>query len=291
MALKYVKPTPINLKGHADFTEKWVQDIIRKDPSILGLGDSLEVKDVERIQPKAGRLDLLLRDADTDKRYEVELMLGQVDESHIIRTIEYWDIERRRYPQYDHAAVIVAENITSRFLNVMGLFNSVIPIIALQMNAYQLDDSVILTFTTVLDEVLPGDDDESDAAAETVDAAFWEKKASPKSVKILHDCFSLLQEFAQGLELKYNKHYVGLLENGSLNSFVAFAPKKQFLRVVVIVSNQPQWRDRLDEAGFVLMDGSKKRPKIVFRLSKEELEQHRDLLRELFEAAHAESVS
>ena len=31
-----------------------------------------------------------------------------MDESHIIRTIEYWDIERRRYPQYEHVAVIVA---------------------------------------------------------------------------------------------------------------------------------------------------------------------------------------
>ena len=48
--------------------------------------------------------------------------LGKTDESHIIRTIEYWDIERKRYPQYDHTAVIVAEEITSRFLNVIGLF-------------------------------------------------------------------------------------------------------------------------------------------------------------------------
>ena len=30
---------------------------------------------------------------------------------------EYWDIERRRYPQYDHCAVLIAEDITSRFLN------------------------------------------------------------------------------------------------------------------------------------------------------------------------------
>jgi len=34
----------------------------------------------------------------------VELMLGSVAPSHIIRCIEYWDIERRRYPGYDHIA-------------------------------------------------------------------------------------------------------------------------------------------------------------------------------------------
>lgn len=41
----------------------------------------------------------------------------------MIRTIEYWDIERKRYPQYEHCAVIIAEDITSRFLNVIQLFN------------------------------------------------------------------------------------------------------------------------------------------------------------------------
>ena len=71
-------------------------------PALLNLGD-LVVKDKERRQPHAGRLDLLLQDADTDRRYEVELQLGRTDESHVVRTIEYWDIERRRYPQYSTA--------------------------------------------------------------------------------------------------------------------------------------------------------------------------------------------
>ena len=84
---------------------------------ILGLGD-LTLKDKERTQPHAGRLDLLLQDTDANRRYEVEIQLGRTDETHVIRTIEYWDIERRRFPAYDHCAVIVAENITSRFLNV-----------------------------------------------------------------------------------------------------------------------------------------------------------------------------
>jgi hypothetical protein len=52
------------------------------------LGD-LILKDKERVHPKAGRLDLLLQDPDSGRRYEVEIQLGIVDESHIIRTIEY----------------------------------------------------------------------------------------------------------------------------------------------------------------------------------------------------------
>ena len=93
---------------------------IAEDPTMLGLGN-LVLKDKERIQPRAGRLDLLLQDQDpeTSHRYEVEVQLGSSDESHIIRAIEYWDIERKRYPQYKHSAVLIAEDITSRFLNIV----------------------------------------------------------------------------------------------------------------------------------------------------------------------------
>lgn len=64
-SLKYSKPERISLKNHPELTEKWVQERIAEDPSILGLGD-LIVKDVERTLPGAGRLDLLLQDADTN---------------------------------------------------------------------------------------------------------------------------------------------------------------------------------------------------------------------------------
>ncbi len=149
--LTYIKPEKVWLKLHPELNERWVQDRIAEDPSILGLGD-LVLRDKERIQPRAGRLDLLLQDAVSNRRYEVEVQLGRTDESHIIRTIEYWDIERKRYPQYDHCAVIVAEDITSRFLNVISLFNGSVPLIAIQMNVIKLGDQVSLLFTTVLDQ-------------------------------------------------------------------------------------------------------------------------------------------
>ena len=106
MAIAYRKPERLTLKSHPELNERWVQDRIAEDPTILGLGD-LVLRDRERTQPRAGRLDLLLQDPETNRRYEVELQLGATDEAHIIRTIEYWDIERKRYPQYDHCAVLV----------------------------------------------------------------------------------------------------------------------------------------------------------------------------------------
>lgn len=89
-----MKLQQISLRRSETLDEKWVQDQIAQDPAILGLGE-LTLKDKERIQPSAGRLDLLLQDLETLQRYEVEVRLGATDETHIIRTIEYWDIDKR----------------------------------------------------------------------------------------------------------------------------------------------------------------------------------------------------
>ena len=166
--MKVVKPVRLSLKTHPTLTERWVQQQIADDPALLGLGN-LVLKDKERPQPHAGRLDLLLQDAETDRRYEVEIQLGRTDEAHIVRTIEYWDVERKRYPQYDHCAVIIAEDITSRFLNVINLFNNSIPLIAIQMSALQFDENVALVFTTVLDELTRGLVDEDEEIQEAAD--------------------------------------------------------------------------------------------------------------------------
>jgi len=97
MSKGYTPHERFSIKGHPEFSERWVQDLIANDPSILGLGD-LVLRDRERIHPRAGRLDLLLQDPETKKRYEIELQLGSTDESHISRTIEYWDIEKSAIP-------------------------------------------------------------------------------------------------------------------------------------------------------------------------------------------------
>ncbi len=57
--LEYVKAERISLKKN--YTEKWLQDRIEEDPSILGLGD-LTIVRRERQQSTGGRIDFLLRE-------------------------------------------------------------------------------------------------------------------------------------------------------------------------------------------------------------------------------------
>jgi hypothetical protein len=218
-APKYAKPERVWLKSHPDLNETWLQDRIGEDPSLLGLGD-LVLRDRERPHAGAGRLDLLLQDAETNRRYEVEIQLGKTDESHIIRTIEYWDIERKRYPQYDHVAVIVAEDITSRFLNVIGLFNGFIPLVAIQLRAIQLGDTVSLVFSKVIDEVRLGLVDEDEEVRAPADRGYWEKRGSKQTLAMTDEMFGWLHDLDPGLELKYNKFYIGLAKDGRPNNFV-----------------------------------------------------------------------
>ena len=180
----FTRSERISLRPHPTLNEQWVQGLIAADPAILGLGD-LVLRDRERIQPRAGRLDLLLQDIQENRRYEVEIQLGSTDEAHIIRTIEYWDIERKRYPQYEHCAVLVAEDITSRFLNVVALFNGSIPLIALQMQALKVGEHTTLIFTKVMDELSRGPvDEDEDAEAAPTDRGYWEKRATKATVQL-----------------------------------------------------------------------------------------------------------
>jgi hypothetical protein len=282
--IKYVKPERIFLKEHPELNERWLQSRLAEDPSILGLGD-LVLKDKERSHPKAGRLDLLLQDPETGKRYEVEIQLGKTDEAHIIRTIEYWDIERKRYPQYEHAAVIVAEDITSRFLNVIGLFNGFIPLIAIQLSAIRLNDQVAIVCTTVLDELQLGLVDDDEEVQVPADRSYWEGRSSRDSLAIVDSLFQLVRTVDPRLALKYNKHYIGLARGDQPNNFAVFQPLKSWVWLGLALDKSESTEKELADAGLDRMRYDSRWSKYFIRLSTGDVERHRELLGRLLQQA------
>ncbi len=205
--LEFVKPNYIGLKSLPEYNERWLHERLIEDTSLLGLGD-LDLLGSEKTQPSGGRLDLLFADSDSGARYTVEIQLGQLDESHIVRTIEYWDIERRRYPQYEHIAVIVAEDITSRFLNVIGLLHHSIPLIAIQLQAVSINGALTLVATRVHDYVPPGPEDEE--AGALVDRSWWERKSSSQGMELVDQLWSIAKNCEAGVDLRYNRAYIGI---------------------------------------------------------------------------------
>ena len=290
MNTSYVKPEKLFLRTHPELTEKWVQERIAEDPTLLGLGE-LVLKDKERIQPRAGRLDLLFQDIEAARRYEIEIQLGATDEAHIIRTIEYWDVERKRYPQYDHVAVIIAEDITSRFLNVIALFNGAIPLIAIQMSALKVGEHLALMFTTVMDQMTRGLVDEDEEVQEATNRDYWVHRGTKETVAMADQILKTLQQVDPKLELKYNKFYIGLARNDQPDNFVILRPKKSILRLDLRLPRDPDVDGKLEAAGLDAMDYDARSERYRIRLTPGDLTAQgallTHLLRQAFEAANA----
>ena len=270
----------ISLKNHPEIKEDVIQAYIFEHPEILGLGDLSAVKR-EKIQSSGGRLDMLLSGEDT--RYEVEIQLGATDPSHIIRTIEYWDLERKRYPQYNHYAVIVAEEITGRFMNVISLFNGNIPLIALQISAFKSGDNILLTFTKVIDKIEYATEEEEEY--EVKDRSYWETRSAPKVLSYVDSIYAHIKELAPGYELKYNKFYIGLSKDGLIKNFVTFRPRKNYIYMNIKGEFQQEFADGLDEAEIEQTYNSKWKEYVVRLDSYEPYKKNNELFCRMIKAA------
>lgn len=195
----------------AGFDEYWLQDQVFENPACLGLGE-LEAIAKERLQSSGGRLDVLLKNPEDDTMYEVEVMLGETDETHIIRTIEYWDNEKRRWPLRQHFAVLVAEHINRRFFNVIHLLSNAIPIIAVQVSLLQVNGKMSIFFTKVLDTYEEIDDGTS-LADKSYNRDYWVKRAS-WTLDASESLLNITKAVFGDPTLNYVKYYVAITVGG-----------------------------------------------------------------------------
>jgi len=281
--MEFIIPEFISLKDSKDYNEKWVQEKIIDNPSLLGLGD-LILKDSERIQTSGGRLDLLFFDPDSNLRYEIELQLGKTDETHIIRTLEYWDNERKKYPQYEHCAVIIAEEITARFFNVISLFNGNIPIIALQLKAIKVDNKIGLIFTKILD-VLQFGTEEEDSEKLITDRAYWEKIASKDSLELADKILNLSQTTAPGYQLKYNKYYIGVSKDGISKNFISMIPRRKNMILSFKLEKSNEIDEKLNNTNLDVLSYDNQWKQYRIRLNSEDINSNKQLLEELIKLA------
>lgn len=194
--------------------EYWLQNQIWTNPACLGLGE-LEPVRKEKRQSSGGRLDILLGDPEDDSRYAVEVMLGETDETHIVRTIEYWLRERRQHPTKQHYAVLVAEKINKRFFEVIYLLSETTPIIAIQANLRKIGSAVGLSFDTILDIYEdPADDSANGGDNSLVDTqSNWQKKAA-WTVSHAIQLKTMLSEAMGEIAVNYVQSYISLSVQG-----------------------------------------------------------------------------
>jgi len=198
------------------YDEYWLRDRIFEEPAILGLGD-LQAVMKEKSQSQGGRLDLLLKNPEDDSMFEVELQLGATDESHIIRTIEYWDNEKRRWPNRSHTAVLVAEEITNRFFNVVHLLSMAVPMIGIQANIVQVGEVRGLHFTKVVDSYQEPEEEETPQQA--YDEKHWIEKY-PGTLECARRYKTLMEKLYSEVPTKYFESYISLSVGGAARVWV-----------------------------------------------------------------------
>lgn|GEM_PF-99727 len=291
MSPQYTPHKKLSLRRHPQLNEAWLHDRICDDPSLLGLGD-VRVLDRERSLTGGGRLDLLLLDDDNDRRFEVEIQLGSTDPSHIIRAIEYWDLERKKYPAYEHVAVIVAEDVTTRFLNVMSLMSGSIPMIAIQLDALEVGEHLVLNFVQVLDltELRADDVAEEDSGGGNTDRPYWDAKAGKALMGICDAIKTMVQQYAKSsVEFNYLRHYMGLRYGGVVRNVVSMSPKrtKNYVNVGFQVSDAVEWKAKFEEAGVPVQ--SKRKNRFLLKLNPEDLKDNAALIEQAVQAAITEA--
>ena len=271
-----INALPVGLRS-LGLDERWLQQRITDDPGLLGLGE-VEIAGREHRQPVGGRLDFLLRAVEQDIFYEVELMLGSVDESHIIRTIEYWDIERQRRPNSEHRAVIVAEEITARFFNVLRLLNRAVPLIAIKLSSFKFQEHLIIHPVTVLNIAAESGDVYAADPVERVDRSYWEKK-SPWTLAIADKVLLFLKEPNVDARPTYNRHHIAVGSSG--RHFCWLYPRKAHDTCHIELRTSPEARDgaldALQNSGVDASPGDLEW--IKFGITKSAIDKHADAVR------------
>jgi hypothetical protein len=273
---KFVESNVIRL-AEANISEAEIEEWISNNPKVLGLGE-VSVRR-QRRQEAGGRLDMLLEDSDNDRRYELELMRGSLDPSHLVRSIEYWDVERRLYPAYEHCAVIVAEDIAARFLNVIQLFSGSVPIIAMQLTCIRIEGKLTLNLIRVLDSRRLRDDDhptEAEAGA-PVDMAYWERRVGHEILRIPNESIELINAVGKTpRSLRFNKGFIGLTENGQPNHFIVFSPKKAFVWIKADLESPKEWQEKLENAG---LESKPRESRVKFKVTLAQYDENKDLIK------------
>jgi hypothetical protein len=168
--------------------------------------------------------------------------------------------------------VLVAEDITSRFLNVVALFNGSIPLIALQMQALKVGEHTTLIFTKVMDELSRGPvDEDEDAEAAPTDRAYWEQTATKATVQLADELLGVAQEIDPSLDLKYNKFYIGLSKDGQPFNFALFRPRKNTINLAITSPRSDDIDAKIDHAGIEALDYDTRSERYRLSLHKDEI--------------------
>jgi hypothetical protein len=256
----YVPSKRVALK-ELSLPESWLEEKIREDHTILGLGGITKTV-FQRRYKKAGRVDLVLMDEENSILYCAELMLGEVDESHIVRCVEYWLSESRKAANkgWSVIAVLAAERVReSRYFPVIEFLSQKLPLTVLEVTALNVSGNTTLTFTKFFDgqdQVEQSESEDADQGRLAVDKEFWVNKRPAPIIRIADSLAKLFQSADNRLSITYLQGFWGLKLGEKPKNFVSISPKQKFVNVRACIRDTETWGDKLSNVGLEITGGA-----------------------------------
>ena len=158
-----------------------------------------------------------------------------------------------------------------------------VPLIAIQLNAFKVNGEVGVTAVKILDLAQNmGWDEDNTSSKILTDRPWWEKKASAQTVKFADKFLDVVREVTQDdtLELKFNKHYIGLAHHGVADNFLAFKPRKKAMLVEFKMPFSQELQDRIEDSLDFVSYNSRWGAWIV-RFTEKDLITHKSFVEEL----------
>ena len=131
---------------------------------------------------------------------------------------------------------------------------------------------------------------EEEDTPEPTDRAYWERRASNISVRMLDGIFLKMKEFATNISLKYNKYYVGISLDGSANNFVNFKLRKKYLLLEIRMDKEDEMAQRFENEGLDIVSYNRW-GKYQLRITEDDLKNSEELLMEAIQQAYKRAVS
>jgi len=290
---EFVASTRVALRD-LHLPESWLERKIRENPTILELGN-VKIVSFQRKYKKGGRADLILLDEESSILYCAELMLDEVDESHIVRCVEYWLTETRKPSNKDWfvVAVLAAESIRkSRYFPVIEFLSQKLPLTVLEVAALKVAGHTTLTFTRFFDgqdqiDQVEGGDEESGRI--DVDKKYWANKRPAEIIRTAESLARIFRSPSKQLRVTYLQGFWGFALGEKPKNFVTIAPKQKFVNVRVRITDTKGWSERLRKAPFEITGGTPGRS-VRFRVTDHHIGKRGKLLRQLAEEAYSERV-
>ena len=103
-------------------------------------------------------------------------------------------------------------------------------------------------------------------------------------IKTADEILGYISEFVDGFTLKYNKPYIGLLQNGIVKNFVKFIPQKSNIRVGIKLEMTDEIEEIISNSNLDI-EYKPLQKKVRFSLTQVELANNKEIIVDLLKKA------